>query len=264
MARHDILLLNSDIVAKPGWLEALQYAAYGIDPKIGMVSPKLVYPDGRIQYGGTYWAKTLAPQWFGHLFVGHSASRPVPNVPAYNRSISGACVYVTRSSYERLGGLDEGYWLGFEDVDWGLTAWKNGIRCYYQPAAMLVHHESATRGKVQGTRELESLRRFWSRWRDEFLDRTADPKRIEFIVSSASDPMWRDYVDSLSDRLSAAATVALHEVVAGGTRRTAHRAARLRAVDQDRLRLGRGDDHLALRSRLGNRRLPHADDREPR
>lgn len=201
-ARHDIILLNSDIVAQPGWLEALQYSAYALDPAIGMVSPKLVYPDGRIQYGGTYYARILAPQWFGHLNVGAPATKPVANVAGYNRSISGACVYITREAFERTGYLDDEFWLGFEDVDYGLRAWDRGIRCFYQPAAMLVHHESASRGYSQGQRELASMRRFWRRWESRYLARRLpDDAPTDFVVGPASGALWRDYVDSLADEL---------------------------------------------------------------
>lgn len=194
-ARHDILLLNSDIVAQEGWLEALQYSAYEIDPKIGMVSPKLVYPDGRIQYGGTYYARVLAPQWFGHLFVGRAATTPVANVPFYNRSISGACVYITRKTFDVINTLDDTYWLGFEDVDYGLKGWTKGFRNYYQPAAMLIHHESASRGYSQGKRELASMRYFWSKWSDLFLTRTLEGElEVDYISSDAADPLWRDYI----------------------------------------------------------------------
>jgi len=204
LARHDIVLLNSDIVAQPGWLDALQYAAYERDPAIGLVSPKLVYPDGRIQYGGTYYARVLAPQWFGHLYVGSPATRPLANVPGYNRSISGACVYVRREAYEKLGGLDESYWLGFEDVDYGLQAWEAGIRCWYEPQALLVHHESASRGYSQGMRELASMRHFWSRWRALFLEReVAEPLRADFVISPAATPAWRRYLSEQADALAA-------------------------------------------------------------
>jgi GT2 family glycosyltransferase len=200
---RDIVLLNSDIVALPGWLDALQYSAYAIDEKIGMVSPRLLYPNGTIQYGGTYYARVLAPQWFGHLYVGTPPSRIETSIPGYNRSISGACVYVTRAAYTSLGGLDEEYWLGFEDVDYGLTAWENDIRCYYQPASTLIHHESASRGYSQGTRELASMRRFWRRWAPMFLDRVmAEPFEADFIVSDSSDAVWRQYIDELAARLS--------------------------------------------------------------
>ncbi|WP_344068149.1 glycosyltransferase family 2 protein [Microbacterium sediminicola] len=203
LARHDIILLNSDVVAQPGWLEALQYSAYAVDAGIGMVSPKLVYPDGRIQYAGTYYARLLAPQWFGHLHVGSPATRPTANVPGYNGSISGACVYITRAAYDSVGLLDDEFWLGFEDVDYGLRAWRAGVRCYYQPAAMLVHHESASRGYSQGHRELASMRRFWRRWEDRLLARkVAQDAAVEFLVGEGSNGLWRTYVRELAARLA--------------------------------------------------------------
>lgn len=220
-AKYDILLLNSDIVAQPGWLEALQYSAYQIDPKIGMVSPKLVYPDGRIQYGGTYYARVLAPQWFGHLFVGRAATTPVANVPYYNRSISGACVYITRAVFDEIGVLDDEYWLGFEDVDYGLKAWQAGYRCYYQPASMLIHYESASRGYSQGKRELASMRYFWSKWAKLFMHRSLtdiEQKNVDYVMSEASTPLWRDYVHYQADALKKLGfTTSVAEVEADAT-----------------------------------------------
>lgn len=217
-AAHDIVLLNSDIVAQEGWLEALQYTAYAVDPKVGLVSPKLVYPNGRIQYGGTYYARVLAPQWFGHLYVGSPATSRIANVPVYNTSVSGACVYITREAYGTLGGLDEEYWLGFEDVDYGLQAWASGIRCYYQPLSLLVHHESASRGYSQGKRELASMRHFWRRWEGLFLDRrTAAPLAVDYLVSGESDALWTQYVQEQAAWLSANGCPASVHMVAEGT-----------------------------------------------
>jgi hypothetical protein len=194
-AKHDIVLLNSDIVAKGSWLDALQQRAYAGDG-VGLVSPKLVYPDGRIQYAGTYYARVLAPQWFGHLHVGAPATKPAANVPGFNRSISGACVYITRQAFEVVGLLDEEFWLGFEDVDYGLRAWQRGVRCYYEPAAMLVHHESASRGYSQGARELASMRFFWARWDHLFLQRRGtDPMKVDYLISDAAPGLWRRYVE---------------------------------------------------------------------
>lgn len=217
-AKHDIVLLNSDIVALDGWLDALQHAAYAGDPRVGLVSPKLVYPDGRIQYGGTYYARLLAPQWFGHFHVGSPASKPSANVAGYNRSISGACVYVTREAYQRLGGLDAEYWLGFEDVDYGLAAWEAGVRCFYEPAATLIHHESASRGYSQGPRELASMRRFWSRWRALFLERSLQPGApVDYVVSESSDEVWHEYVRQQASALRGLGyDVAVHVVPGPG------------------------------------------------
>jgi hypothetical protein len=143
--------------------------------------------------------------------------RPVANVAGYNRSISGACVYLRKEAYEKLGPLDETYWLGFEDVDYGLTAWTRGIRCYYQPAATLIHHESASRGYSQGKRELGSMRHFWGKWHKAFLHRTLPTSEsVDFVLSRASDALWHDYVDDQASRLrDLGYEVAVHAVAEG-------------------------------------------------
>lgn len=234
-AQHDIVLLNSDIVALPGWLEALQCAAYMVDPRIGLVSPKLIYPNGRIQYGGTYWARLLAPQWFGHLWAGSPATRSTANVAGYNRSISGACAYLTRSAYERLGGLDQNFWLGFEDVDWGLRAWDLGIRCYYEPRSMLIHHESASRGYSQGARELSSMRYFWRLWSGRFLTaRVTAPPRVDFVIGSGSSKLWAEHVQLTAESLTTHGhDVHLHRT--GGPEPDEAIVAELEAVDSIRV-----------------------------
>ena len=61
--------------------------------------------------------------------------------------------------------------MGYEDVDYGLRAWQAGYEVAYVPSARLYHHESATRGTVQGERELASQRVFWERWAAFFGDR---------------------------------------------------------------------------------------------
>lgn len=201
-AKWDVVLLNSDTVAQPGWLDALQRAAY-TNNKVGLVSPMLVYPDGLIQYGGTYHATRLAPQWYGHLYVGRAANDPLANQPWFIRSVSGACVYIRGEVIDAIGGLDEDFWLGFEDVDYGLRAWRAGFRSWYEPSAKLVHHESASRGYSQGKRELGSMRYFWRRWAPMVLERgvTTIPA-VSFLVSSASTPLWRDYVAQLARETS--------------------------------------------------------------
>ncbi|KZE36540.1 hypothetical protein AVW09_16745 [Microbacterium sp. T32] len=203
-ADDDIILMNSDIVAQPGWLEALQYSAYAIDPHIGLVSPRLVYPDGRLQYAGHYHARQHAPQWWSHFHTGAPATRPAANVAGYNRGASGACLYITREAFDRLGFFDDEFWLGFEDVDYAMRAWKLGVRSYYQPAALLIHHESASRGYSQGHRELASMRRFWGRWEEQLLTRhVPDDAPLDVVLGPASGPLWEAYVRSLADAQTA-------------------------------------------------------------
>ena len=61
-----MVLLNSDVEARPGWLACLQYAA-SQEKDVGIVGAQLLYPDGRIQFGGTMRNRD-APEWFDHRY----------------------------------------------------------------------------------------------------------------------------------------------------------------------------------------------------
>ncbi len=166
----DVVVLNSDVEARPGWLACLQYAA-SQEEDVGIVGGQLLYPDGRIQFGGTVRNRD-APEWFDHRY----RFKPEGWGPARNTSpalaVTGACMYVTRAVLDRVGLLDERYPMAYEDVDWCLRAWQAGFRVLYFPAARLVHHESVTRGTDLGERELRSQRLFWELWGDFFDART--------------------------------------------------------------------------------------------
>ena len=164
---RDVVVLNSDTEARTGWLACLQYAASQEDD-VGIVGAQLLYPDGRIQFGGTVRNRD-APEWFDHRY----RFKPEDWGPAGRAgpvlAVTGACMYVRREVIERVGLLDEAYPMAFEDVDWCLRVWQAGFRVLYFPAALLVHHESVTRGTEVGKRERASQRLFWERW-GEFFD----------------------------------------------------------------------------------------------
>jgi GT2 family glycosyltransferase/glycosyltransferase involved in cell wall biosynthesis len=167
---RDLVLLNSDVEALPGWLQCLQYAAHR-HPDIGIVGAQLQYPDGRIQFGGTVRNRDK-PEWFDHRY----RFKPARWGPAMQTSptlaVTGACMYVRAELIARVGLLDERYPMAYEDVDWCLRAWQAGFWVTYFPAAQLVHHESVTRGTGLGSREQDSQRFFWERWNEFFEARS--------------------------------------------------------------------------------------------
>jgi GT2 family glycosyltransferase len=165
---EDVVLVNSDVIAHAGWLDALQHAAYE-QQGAGITGAQLLYPDDTIQFAGMV-RNPAEPEWFDHRYRGKRAELPEAQVPQPMLAVTGACMYVTRATLEAIGELDEGFEMAFEDVDYCLRAWDAGLRVAYVPAAVLTHHESKTRGHAQGERELRSQARFWSRWGD-WLDR---------------------------------------------------------------------------------------------
>jgi GT2 family glycosyltransferase len=183
----DVVLLNSDVVPRRGWLAALQRAATA-RPEIGIAGAKLLYPTNRIQYGGTIRNPT-APEWFDHRYRGKPADWGPAGVPGPTLAATGACMYVRRHALETIGPLDEAFPMAFEDVDYGLRAWQAGFEVIYEPAARLYHHESATRGLEQGERERRSQRVFWERWEEFFGPRDVRHEdgrlRIVYVTESA-------------------------------------------------------------------------------
>jgi GT2 family glycosyltransferase/glycosyltransferase involved in cell wall biosynthesis len=163
---RDVVVLNSDIEARPGWLACLQYAAAEEDD-IGIVGARLLYPDGRIQFAGT--VRNLgAPEWFDHRYRFKPEDWGPAGLASSALAVTGACMYVKREVIERVGLLDERYPMAYEDVDWCLRTWQAGFRVMYFPAASLYHHESVTRGTDVGDRERISQQVFWEQWGDFF------------------------------------------------------------------------------------------------
>ena len=181
---RDVVVLNSDMEARPGWLACLQYAASQEDD-VAIVGARLLYPDGRIQFAGT--VRNLgAPEWFDHRYRFKPSDWGPAALPGPVLAVTGACMYVRRAAIEKIGLLDERYPMAYEDVDWCLRAWQAGMRVVYFPGACLIHYESVTRGTDVGERERESQRFFWERW-GPFFDarevRTPEGKlRVAYVT----------------------------------------------------------------------------------
>jgi GT2 family glycosyltransferase/glycosyltransferase involved in cell wall biosynthesis len=163
----DVVILNSDVIARRHWLATLQYSSREAD-YVGIVGAKLLYPDGKIQFAGT--VRNLgAPQWFDHRYRFKPAGFGPSTIAQPVLAVTGACMYLRRSLIDEIGEFDERYPMAYEDVDYCLRCWQSGHRVTLAPAAVLTHHESITRGTDLGQRERESQHQFWARW-GEFLD----------------------------------------------------------------------------------------------
>lgn len=186
---QDVVLVNSDIVAHQGWIEGLQYGAYEFGVDTGIVGPKLLYPDGRIQSAGSY-RNTEVPEFFDHYYRFQESNYGPANVPQYCIGVTGACMYVKREFLNYVGVLDEDFPFAFEDADWCLRGWEAGFRSLYFPAATLTHVESASRGrnKTMSEREKRSMEYFWEKWEDWFDKRNVldnqDRIRIIYVLQT--------------------------------------------------------------------------------
>lgn len=143
-----ILVVNPDVVMHPGSIDALIEAASASED-IGVVGPRILDADG-----GTYPSARPLPRLF--LGIGHGVlSTVAPNNPWSRRYrptdlatvdapfdtgwLSGACLLIRRSVFERIRGFDEVFFMYFEDVDLGRRVGEAGFRCRYVPSAVVTH-----------------------------------------------------------------------------------------------------------------------------
>lgn len=104
---------NADIAVPDGGLAALPDVLASLDPRVGLVGPRVLRPDGRPDAWSGGPAPTLA-----RLVVGALAG--VPQDEAHVEWLTGACLFARRAAWRAVGGFDERYFLYYEDVDLAL------------------------------------------------------------------------------------------------------------------------------------------------
>ena len=159
-----LVFLNNDTIPKPGWLEPLIQEVYSHDD-VAVVGSKLLYPDNSIQHAGVVISRLYRTPY--HLFLGVPESLPAVNTRKEFQAVTAACMLVRKEPFEAVGGFDEGFVNGFEDVDLCLKIRHLGKKVVYQPKSCLYHLESQTPGRK--THDEANAKRLLARWEDEWL-----------------------------------------------------------------------------------------------
>lgn len=172
-----LCLLNNDIeINHPDWLRIMVRDALRDD--IGAVGARLLYPDRTIQHagivigigGGAAHAHRFQPdEASGYFDRAH--------MPQFVSAVTAACLVVAKERFQAVGGFDaDNFTVAFNDVDLCLKLNARGWQSFYEPRAVLIHHESKSRGtdymgakKIRFAGELAALKRIWQ------TDRRTDP-----------------------------------------------------------------------------------------
>ncbi len=189
-----LVLMNDDLIPqRRDWLRALM--TFAMDPEVGGVGARLLYPDGKIQHAG------MAGGVMGsctHVFIGQQASVATyggwAEVHREWSMVTGAVFATRKSLLERVNGYDERFALEFNDVDLCLRMRQLGLRIVYTPFAELTHFESASRGPQRNSPC--EIANFLERWRGFLTD---DPAYHPGMVKNTSwvhpeeqsDAWWR-------------------------------------------------------------------------
>ena len=140
-----LVLLNNDTEVLPGWLEALLDPLKS-DEAIGVVGPKLLYPDDTLQCGGLVFNDQSPIPY--HIYRGLPRHHPAVCKPRYFQVVTGACMAIRAIDYAHLRGFDPIFVNGGEDVDFCLRMQRDlGKLVFYNPEAEIYHLEGKSPGR---------------------------------------------------------------------------------------------------------------------
>ena len=168
-----ILLLNNDTqVITVNWMEELLMYAQRED--VGAVGGKLFYANKTIQHAGVVIGLG-AHRTAGHTHYGQSRENLgymgrlcyTQNVTA----VTGACLMVKKELFAKVGGLDTGFAVSLNDVDFCLKLRKAGYLNVFTPFAELYHFESISRGLDDSGEKAKRYNKesevFRDKWKEE-------------------------------------------------------------------------------------------------
>jgi len=152
-----IFLINSDIILTEGAVESmLTYMKAHAD--VGILSPKQLNFNGTLQpscfrfyrpitivYRRTWLGKLVFAKRHLFLFVMAEYDKQEPKSVDW---VMGSAMLVTREAVQRVGLMDQRFFMYMEDVDWCRRFWEQGLKVVYYPQACVYHYHG--KGSAKG------------------------------------------------------------------------------------------------------------------
>lgn len=149
-----ILILDSDIEVLQGAVEDM-FNFMEKNPSVGILGPGVLFPNGQMQHSCN---KSIPNLWssfinkflfFAHLRyrfyrskIGAIYLKRRYNHPEEFNWLGGMCLFMRREAIQRLNGMDEQFFIYYDDMDLCLRAKNAGWKVYYMPSASVMHHMS--------------------------------------------------------------------------------------------------------------------------
>jgi GT2 family glycosyltransferase len=144
-----LLLINPDCTIEPRLCERL---ADWMDahPEVGAAGPRIRNVDGSVQASARRFPNFTTglagrSSWLTRVLPGNPLSRwnlpfdAAAHEPSEIDWVSFACVMIRRHAFEAVGGMDEGFFLYWEDADFCRRLKTAGWRTMYVPGVSAIH-----------------------------------------------------------------------------------------------------------------------------
>jgi GT2 family glycosyltransferase len=167
-------LVNSDVEVLDGCVPTL-IREIERHPGIGMLGPQLLEGDGRIQIScwgfpslwNIFCCALLLDKLFPRLplFNGYELRHFQKNEFRKVDILGGAFWFARREAVQKVGPLDEGFFMYGEDMDWCRRFWKNGWQIWFCPNARAIHYGGASSANAPVRFYLEMQRANLQYWK---------------------------------------------------------------------------------------------------
>ena len=158
-----LLLLNPDTEIVDEALATMLSYMQG-DDEIGALGPRLLNIDGSPQssrrrfptFSTALVESTVVQEWWGdNRILRRYYMADIPDDTTQKVDwVVGACLLVRRETYEQVGGLDEGFFMYSEELDWCRRIKDAGWEIVYLPTASIIHHEGKSSEQVVPARHI--------------------------------------------------------------------------------------------------------------
>ena len=188
-----LALLNNDLLLQPRWLEPMLEAHAQLAARAGVVgNVQLNARTGEIDHAGIVMNLKAKPEHARSLPPrASSAGADIALVPA----VTGACLLIERALWENLGGFDEAFLNGGEDVDLCFRARAAGREVAVALRSVIRHHVSSSAGRKLHD-ELNSYR-LAQRWRREFIAAAVRPWIDAYLAAATAEPRADEHLLTL-------------------------------------------------------------------
>lgn len=160
------LLLNPDTIVTEGALQEM-YTMMAQHEDIGLLGPRLRYPDGSIQSSRrrfptrltAFFESTWLEPWAPEAIIRHYRALDLPEGETVDVDwVMGAAMMVRSVGVEQVGLMDEAYFMYSEELDWCRRIKDAGWRVVYHPAAEIIHYEGKSSEQAVTSRHINFQR----------------------------------------------------------------------------------------------------------
>ena len=167
LASGDVLaLVNNDVILSPGWLEPMLAVLHHPQLGAGVVgNVQTRVADGALDHAGV---QVAGSGQLAHVHV--LPARHLEHARVF--AVTGACCLIRRDIFEAVGGFDEAFVNGCEDIDLCLKVKAMGLYVYMAYHSVVQHHVSLSRDRTSLQNEVNS-RLLYKKWRPQLKQELA-------------------------------------------------------------------------------------------